>query len=1190
MFFAYILALFGIALFGATLVATYLHTGRFFGHTLSQWIQKTRLKEDETSATKLLNVRKRIEHFAHDVVKHRLLGLESLLEETHTALQNSNAEHPPLSQEQQVAFREEFFRLCGIKAKPEERLWQRWIDFFIDIYQFTGKYTAAPFIDPMFKTTHVLLLKLRALMTLYIKTERSNDLSLPNIHKLNVTQCSQTYTNLLALADACRMIINPEDIIQKAIQTLEVQTGGSGVSARIQRFGHVQGELLSSASSKVLSMCLLRLLDNALNVSHNIAIDAFIDTDEFTGIQTLVFKVYDSNEKIPSVSDYGMGLRGVIHTLNTFESGFYYRSEHREIYQKAAIIALPVSQVCDFPVTKLSWKHILNSTLILLINLIGLFGCFLFVIGGPPVEFAGRGTNVVEFPVNVGDELVIPLCKGGRNVRANVHIVNEACINDTCSFHTVLQQLTACTQSLNHPNCPGEIRWKPQFHDGQRQGKNYELTIDCIADGPPKSQDSQRIRVLVTRPNSAPLVVMTQVINETTGDIFYVTPNQPIKIGVTDKLHLNVLANDEDADTLIYRLKQPNGESIVSENGTFELKTDWSMFATSRFELEISDGITSLQNIPIVLEAQQLHPIEIQNIGIWTEQSATRQACEGSSESKICYLTNDNANELAVELWFDPLLKSVQPFLDLHTTDSNHLSIKHIKDKSAKKQNQTQIGEQWEIYLKATKQLLAIIELTNIERLNAPGQYRYTFVIMQTPATPELTNLAVNLTVSERTKRMPPLKTLLIFARQSTMHTPVSFSTRHVILSEYELEEHKEQAQASTWLYPKTRSLSEIAPVLGEIACQTPEFADAFETPVINNLQNAWRIDFKLKKGCIPGLNVNLPGKMRLCAADIQFPGKHQKQSEVIWIMLDARSCTPKIESLTLSSTKDELADNIFKWNFEIIDADGDLPIHGISIDGIQDYALELSDKNSALGSIYNGTLALETDCSNAQYNPTQQTISLKIKDNDNHEIIRPLNISPNCPPLVSTPNNKHIFHVTEGEQLAIPLNHTQDVKLELHSRFGTIINDTFIWDVSCMYGKGPHDIEIRTASESQYGKPLTLEIHIDQCQPRFNLYIDDQVLPAQTPIIMHKGTQKRLKLTADRKLENVTVIPDTQSRLPNIRLTQVESQDGWQYDIHCDSSKASDELRIEFLPNANSNPPPIDAIRIPIQCTDLSP
>ena len=567
MFFAYILALVGLSIFGVTIVMIYLHAGRFFGQTLSQWIQKTRLKQDEISAEKLLNVRKRIEIFAHDVVKHRLLGLESLLEETQAALidakdcsqaseqtliANATALNTELklSPEQETAFREEFFRLCGIKAKPEERLWQRWFDFFQDIFKFTGRYTAIPIVDPMFHATNLMLAKLRGLMTFYVKTERSDAISLTAFKKLDFAQCSQTYADFLALAEACRMIITPEDIIQKAIQTLEVQTGGDNVTARIQRFGTISGDILCSAPANVLTMCLLRLLDNALNISETIGLDVYIDTDEFTGLQTIVFKVYDTQERIPSASDYGLGLRGVTNSLNTFEGGFYYRLEQRMQYKKAAIISLPVSPKRDFPVSRLSWPQLIASTVILFCNTIGLLGCFLFVIGGPPVEFAGKGTKVVEFPVTVGEELVIPLCQGGRNVRANVHIANTACVNDNCSFSQVLQNLSACAQSLNHPNCPGEIRWLPQFHDGQRNGKNYELTIECIADGPPPSQDTQRIRVLVTRPNSAPQILMTQVVNETTGDIFYVTPHHPIKIGVTDKLKLRVLANDEDSDTI----------------------------------------------------------------------------------------------------------------------------------------------------------------------------------------------------------------------------------------------------------------------------------------------------------------------------------------------------------------------------------------------------------------------------------------------------------------------------------------------------------------------------------------------------------------------------------------------------------------------------------------------------------------
>ena len=77
----YISALAGVILLGGFQVLMYSHMGRFYGHTLSEWIERTRRKNDEFSAEKLLNVRKRLEIMAHDILKHRLLGLASLVQE-----------------------------------------------------------------------------------------------------------------------------------------------------------------------------------------------------------------------------------------------------------------------------------------------------------------------------------------------------------------------------------------------------------------------------------------------------------------------------------------------------------------------------------------------------------------------------------------------------------------------------------------------------------------------------------------------------------------------------------------------------------------------------------------------------------------------------------------------------------------------------------------------------------------------------------------------------------------------------------------------------------------------------------------------------------------------------------------------------------------------------------------------------
>ncbi|MBQ9816798.1 MAG: hypothetical protein IJM59_04955 [Proteobacteria bacterium] len=1177
----YISALAGVILLGGFLVLMYSHMGRFYGHTLSEWIERTRRKNDEFSAEKLLNVRKRLEIMAHDILKHRLLGLASLVQEIKLETDNGK-KISSLTQERLDSISAEVFRLCGIKAGAEERLWVRWRDCFMDVFQHTGINTAVPLIDPMFSVTLRELMALRRLIMSYVDAEGSRATFLEKVMHLQFENCVNLYPDVLALGDACRMVVNPADVVQRSVDAVASQTRRADIVDNIVIYHRVDQKLLCPAAYNTLVMCVTRLIDNALEIGGKAGISVELCCDEFMGSSSLVFKVYDISEVMPAPNDYGMGIRGIKHRIAVFEGGLQFRSEKRDAFKKAAVLSFPVSEYAEFPVSHLPKRLKASFAFVGFVCFGGFIGCLLYVLGGPPVEFAGRGTNIVEFSVNVGEQLEIPLCAGGRNVRVETNIVNEACMADNCTFGQVLQSLEPCAVSLEDPDCPGAIRWTPQFNDGQRQGKNYELTIHCISEGPPGSDDLRRIRVLVSRPNSAPRVLLIQLLNKTRGDVHYIQQNQTVKVGVSDQVILRAMASDDDADSITYRLHQPNGTTLSSGDGTFWLESDWSLFATSTFDLEISDNIAPPLHIPIVLEADQLHPVEMRSMGLWATGSVAKHACEGTSESRICHLGNNTSNALEMQIWFDPMQPQIRPVLDFHISDAQGLVIRPAPQNG----NIAAPGNHWEIYWQQSGQLDGIIELTNIEQTQTPGLYNFTFNVLTSPTLSDSISVAVNLSVSEMSGRMPELKTLIIFSRRLSPQTPVSFSSRHIELTEYEHDEQMSLAQASTWIYPNQINRSSAGPSLGQIICQTPEFADAFEAPVLRNIHNAWRLDFKLKRGCIPGLSQVSPGKSRLCAVNVRLDSG-QSQSEALWIMLKPRSCEPRIEALNLSSSKEELNSNIFKWRFKIVDPDGDLNARNIDVRGTSAYSINIDSQDSTMGNVYTGEVSVSTSCDNPVFTPTNSKIALSVRDDDEHEIQKLLYPQLNCPSLVSTSDGRTVFDVDEGDFLSVPLIYDNDVKVAVNGHFGAVANHAFEWSASCLYGNGPHIIEISGESPTRYGRPLQLQINISHCQPRLELSIDDVALTPGAPVILPVNTTKRLRISGNKSLDEFTVIPSSMSNLPHLLLNVIEQGTDWVYELSCDKAGVSEDLRIQLVPKSGADLAHSEPVRIPVECVE---
>ena len=1150
----------GLILSLVILVFMHRHSGRFLGHTLSQWVAQTRKKQDEISADKLLHVRKLLECLAHDVLKHRLLGLHSLFEEMQQYYGGSGKkklDFRAISPEKDVAFRDEFFRLCGIKARPEERLWTRFSDAFKEIYHYTGKRLALPMVDPMFSAAFKVLVELRRAMVWLVNTDSMWAKSSVHFYKILSLDYVSVYPATLALAASCRMEIDPNAMIQGAIEAVAAQTNRADIANRIRIYRCDGDRLLCDAPMRTLTMCMTRLLDNALEQSRNVAIEAAFLTDEFTGVSKLIIKVYDESEGLPATADEGMGMRGVRQNLEAFSGGIAYRSEVRDSFKKAAVLSISASRFEPVVETKLRRSMVVEFIAVAAVNVAIFLICFANVIGGPPVEFAGKGTDIVEFYAEVGKELAIPLCTGGRNVRAEVRAENIACVAEQCTLARVLEELEPCKKSINDPECPGVLRWTPQFSDGQRQGRNYELSIDCIADGPPPSEDTRRIRVRVLRPNSAPKIAFVQIINDTKGTMHYLTKRgEMTRVDVNDKLRLRVLANDADADIIMYRLRSPDGTVVVSTDGTFDLSPKWSAFATSTFELEISDNIAASLSFNIVLAADKLHPIEIVNADIVTSTTSVRLPCDGTPEARVCRVPDRNINELRIIVRFDPLQSRIRPVVAFQVSDNHGIDLRYIRQYS-NKTGETQLGDQWEVYSKSTQQLIAVVELTNIEKLPSANDYAFTFRMLSNVHSSENSSFAVYANVSDLSDRMPAAKSLFIFAFAQQKSSKYVFTSQHLQLREYEAEQDAQYAEDGTWIYPVEGEKLRQEPVVDRIDCQTPEFASAFETPSIQNLKNAWRIDFKLKRGCIPGLAVSLPAKERLCTAHIGF-GNRPPEKE-IWIMLDARQCAPRIDELALVAQGTD--DSTYRYAFTIVDTDGDLSKNKIQVLGNAPHEIAFGSGSHALGDVYRGEIRIKSDCDFSEITP----LTLVATDETGRTTQKVIALPQVCPATIDTEDGRKFFEVSEGTLMEIPIVAENDAKLLLKSNFGRIENGAFRWLASCSYGAGPHRIEIRDALHPN-AHPIEIEIEL-RCMPRLSVSIDDAPIQLDIPFDIAPNTEHRVKISGV-DAEQFEFNLASSALYPSLRLTE-SIQDGvYGLGVACASQEETQEsIQIQVVP-----------------------
>ncbi len=1162
----FLLTIFAIVVQLLLILGVMLNIFVYLGPTLAQWIEKQRTKGDATNAANLRRVRKLLEILAHDVLKHRLLGMVSLSEEVKNVKKQDGSYE--LTNDQLDGVREEMFRLCGVKSAPEERLWKKWGKTFWEIRKIAHFYLVAPHIDPMLMDTTRAMIKLRSMFHLFVSKDKAKAVTPEAIEALHLEKCGNIYQQILELAAACRMVIEPEIIIKQAIDMLSVQTGRADALKRIHMQNVPKGRWLCTAAPQTIAMCLMRVIDNALTVGGDVLIQCELSSDDFTGAQFLIFRTYDESDKLPEPSQYGLGLRGVLHEMNEFEGGFRFRLDSKDKYKKAAILSLPVFDYLPIQPKKKSHKY-LSIFVIISIFLISLFVfCVARITGGLPVEFAGEGTSVIEFPVNVGHELVIPLCTGGSNVHASVTMdQNAACWQDNCSLYAVLESLQACSQSMNHPDCPGELRWKPQFEDGKRQGKSYELTVNCISDGPPASKDSKNIRILVSRPNTAPELINIIVDNATTGEKTSIS-GRPVKVGAADRLTIRALAVDSDSDVIQYKLKLPNGTIVTSYDGAFQIEPEWSEFAIWNAEIEITDTIAPPIKMPVQLRATTFHPIELREVSVWQPQSNTYTPCYSFVDNHhVCNLVDQPSNDIRVSAWFDPLQKVIAPQFELYEGENTQHAIRYISANNKSRPGH-QSGDRWEIYDKLTNEVKARAELTYIEKTNVPGVYEFIFNILTNNI--ERSQFPFTLFIRDASQKLPENATFLLFNFEPLSRSDVVFATKHVQLREYESENDASEASASAAFY-SVLNAKDLKPSFGNFACNNPAFENAFEPIAFKKSATGWLVEFKLKPGCIHGLNSKLDARERLCSLEL-FLDPEKKQSETIWVTLEDRKCTPKIENLELSSTQDQLSQNLFRWQFKIFDPDGDLSQDQIQLTGRTSTSLFL--ESGIDNATYFGIAAVQGNCLKAFVPPVLQA-------RDQSGLIAEANLSAqlSCEPLVTLSDPKTDFFVNDGERIKLPLVFDADVTPHVQTRLGRIENDAFVWDATCRYGEGPLPVVINGDSETRVGAPLRFTLNVRQCKPNFNIRSDNEILNTARPLIIPIEASRTITLSSsnlDLSQYTYMTVLDRESSDLSIRT----DASAWSTVVSCSNSPSQNMLRL-FIKKDGSDPTNIDNIEI---------
>ena len=1118
-----------------------------YGQPLAGWVERRRCDPTEEETHQLSTIRKILGTLAHDVLKHRLLGLISLIQSLDAAelaeQQESSdvpkeGDDPAWAIEEELAgdahrkserdwgeLRQELLRLCGARAAPRDRLWARWSEAFVEARRIAGGRIVPPWGDRRFQRTDRTLKRLRKMVRAFVAGERESALSPDRIRVLGLTQLGDVHGEILSIAEGCRPVIDVEKVVGEGLSALGALVGRRGAAERVTCHIDVDETFLADAPPRVIATCLERLLDNALRLSPEeapIEVRVEVEHDDLFGDEVLVFRVLDVIAHIPDREHFGSGLRELQRALAEYDCGVSFESldGSQPPFFKEARLTLPVTRCEPLPSSHraLAPLRLVAPVLLLLVLISSL--ATTRILGGAPVQFSGLGNlsgePVVEFRTRVDQELQFKLCEGGSEPNAEVKLEHEeSCIAPECSLAEVIKGLEPCGERLARSDCPGVFRWTPSFEEGSRQGKEYELSVTCRAPGPPESEDHRRIRLVVSRRNTPPNIEKVELEGEDGASVL-LDKDGPVKLNASTRLVLVASATDDDEDPLQFRLypghSGPKGadlpEHFKSRDGRFIFdEIPWSDDGFFNATLEVDDGIDPPVRQALVFEATQLHRTELRSLKMQVLPTTKPVSCvgghgegaglatsSGSGGVMICQLGEQKRYQLTFGVWFDPLLGQVEENITISADKSDPIRVVSPLG-SALAPRQPQLSQTWRLQARRTKQPLAKLELTEVsDDLSSGEELRYYTMELKLDDinTLEMNNWFLRFKVEESSGRTEHLDFVLVLSRLGQGNR-LSTTPSRVQLYEFERDGDRDDARKSVqvMLYDQGSTSRKLAPAIVE--CNRAELASAFETSItpLNLHQGGakvWQLDIELKQGCIEGLGgAGSPfasAEARTCY--VRLNTSDRKDHASVEVRLKDRFCRPRITKVAAANPDDLPSEGEEAlWVVEVSDPDGDLDPEEVTLLGADNFDLTMTRAQGSATRLH-GRVEGKVQCGEAG-----EGIVVQVRDQSGFTTTSPLEMIGQCAPSVATVDGKDRFEVQEGDLLKVPLRWTEDAMLSMEDGVGLLNNGVFLWKASCEQGPGPHNIEIHAKKNGEFSEPLFLEVVIPRCRVR--VYLEER-------------------------------------------------------------------------------------------------
>lgn len=1177
------------------------------GLPLSRWILKSRQKTGAEEARQLSDARNILATLAHDVLKHRLLGLVSLARSMDERL-----EADPDSWDK---MRQELLRLCGARAAPHDRLWARWSEAFAQIRAIAGGRVVPPWADNVLCATDRKLARLKRHVRAFVAGEQEEALSPQVVRRLELGSISNIHSDVLSLTEGCRPSLVPRRVVEEALSALGALVDRKGGPERFEVRLQEEDNFLVDAPPRLVSTSLERLMDNALRLSPEsapLAIVVQLDGDELLGDEVLVFRVLDTLETIPEVEQFGDGLTEMRKGLAEYDCGFsFVRLTDDPVFAKEARITIPVTRGVSLlkgrrVFTRMRWAAPVMVVLLLLAML-----STGRILGGAPVQFSGGGQPVVEFRTRVGEELRFGLCEGGSNPSAILELETTSCRQEACSLADVVEALAPCRDGLSSPGCSREFVWTPEFDDGKREGMSYELTLACRAPGPPASEDIRRLRIVVSRQNSPPSWagdVDVRVVGEG-GRSSFELGDAPLEVPAGAVLELTLGGWDEDNDPLRYELvsqDETGGETVLASAERRpgqpvqlmlgqEQGIPWRRDSTFSAVLRISDGLAAPVERSLELEASELRPLTLERFAMWNEVTGEEVACAGPDAARLCRLVENEGYLAELDVRFDELLTEVNERIFL-SPEKSKVQIEPVRDEDEDvqrkgRQGSVEVGQRWEVLSSIKGRRIATITLVDRPQHKRPGVRTYRFRIeMRRVEQGEPKSWTLRLSFDEASHRAAGLDQdllLSIFDQSPSLLAERDF----VKLREYPEGGSPEKGFKELKLFlaadsPQNAQLAD--PIL---RCERPELVDAFQQLELKRIApNSWGLEVGLKPGCIEGLGgsaspLGSPSE-RTCRVELTTVDRSARSS--VTIRVENAACAPRLVRVEPRFEEPVEEGAQITWQVEIHDPDGDLRTDGIMLKGpgSQNFKLSLTEDPDVLGTRLMGELTGKAFCGLGL-----GELRLEARDWTGASSSTPITARMQCNPVIRTASGEVRFEVDDGELLEIALLGMDQARVELDTPQGELGDGGFRWEADCENGRGPHVVRLLAERDGAQGTPLELEVTVRRCRVEMGLaeLRTGTSVGGGGMLLMERARSKRLRVDPGvarlQDLElNITLEP--KSKELSVRTL---SGRGDIFDLFCTTANRTGTIVVEAkpLPDAAQSYLEIEPLRVRVRCVE---